>query len=1114
MVDFQPFPIGCKATLILGIVTTLICVAGRRWPQFCTAWKRVGIVALLVLPFAVWTFPAIGIPVLPAPAIVAAPACDTALAVQVERPATRPHVQISVVQPSSDLDWQAMLAAIDKSPTLLPTKPIDEPLTEDKQRVIKPDPMASPRVDHDSTQLSPSLSFSVQRALPISSTQTTNPQQLIVGFVVAYGLILMTLVVRLIGACRGLDQLKRTSVVVVDLTWLKLMMHWSAKMGIRRPVELRASDEVKVPMTFGWRSPMILVPREFVIDCDAIQREAILIHELTHISRGDFFWQILVQLTTSLYWLHPLAWFVRRESEALRERLCDRLCSRQLGQEAYALALVQIAARLMHTRHAGIGIAMAQRSSLKRRLNDLSQSSNERVERSGRVTQLLVVGTAICTLGLIVVGMLTRRIPTEETEHRVKTIAVAKEETNDLEAAVDAVADNPPSTKTSADGDEWDDDDFGGRAKHTSVKTIEPVTLAQIMTGYVMDRSGAALPNATVTLSIRKTDDLFNEENPTSATMIWTTTSETDGSYKIETGEQTLGSYDTLSLQAAAEGYLPATTQVERYAATMGYMPSQELFARQGGTVPQSRLAGKDGAIGLVKEVDWQQIASEWVDDVDDTEEFNAQVAATVNGEPILNGTILNQWTIWLRGQRKTMIDQANNQNGNYVLHQLPSFENFQKLRRSVISSNIAQFVQTKLLEQRLLAQLNSEQVVQVKENVEREFEKRIRELKNVHNVSTLEELESTLQDKGTTLQNVKDNYITQAFAQECVKLMCPPPEISETEMVEYYQTHAAEYKTVASVDWQKISIDISPSADRIDARKKLEELLIRLNRGESAEQVVGQSDRQNKPRPQFQHRSEAGTENYIPNDGFLRDGSPTPKNVRVGEVTQASDFKAVGKGIDLIGLQTAPTVIDPQGTAIVTFSDNTTVTVNSQNTPVLNQFPFPADYIDLSNSSVRFVANLNFDGTGASFSKIAVPIKKKGEKIISKAGGSYYFGADGEMVPMEPAVVPPNSEPVLRSYQQMSKGSLVDVDLETQVFSIELNRWSNIIDRHDSCCVIFVSNRKPTELKPFDDVKESIRKQLFKERQTAKFQAFIAEVYATAKIESEYDIRRLNVAE
>jgi hypothetical protein len=57
--------IGCKASLILAIVASLVAWAGRRWPFGCSTWQRIGVAALLTLPLAACLLPSIQIPILP-----------------------------------------------------------------------------------------------------------------------------------------------------------------------------------------------------------------------------------------------------------------------------------------------------------------------------------------------------------------------------------------------------------------------------------------------------------------------------------------------------------------------------------------------------------------------------------------------------------------------------------------------------------------------------------------------------------------------------------------------------------------------------------------------------------------------------------------------------------------------------------------------------------------------------------------------------------------------------------------------------------------------------------------------------------------------------------------
>ncbi|HEY2253481.1 MAG TPA: M56 family metallopeptidase, partial [Planctomycetaceae bacterium] len=343
-----------KVTLILGLVAALTLVAGRRWPQNCALWQRLGVLALLILPVAAWSLPAIGIPVLSAP---------------------RPTVV-------DGGPWRAWQVAT----------------------LFRPNPSAL-----DGRELSASSSrpdADAAASLP-RARSSTNMRALV--FAAAYCLVAVALAIRFIRAWRGLERLKRASSLVDDPAWQSRLAHWSTVLRIRRPVELRLSDEVSVPMTFGWRVPVILVPGDCISTCDEIQRDAIVIHELTHIARGDFFWQALTRLTAALYWMHPLMWLIRRQDGALCERICDSLCAWRLSRESYGQALVRIAGRKILRPAASLGLAMARPSSLGRRLTDLASCEPSGSSPPNRTQRVIQGATAILVLGLIVVGTLTTR---------------------------------------------------------------------------------------------------------------------------------------------------------------------------------------------------------------------------------------------------------------------------------------------------------------------------------------------------------------------------------------------------------------------------------------------------------------------------------------------------------------------------------------------------------------------------------------------------------------------------------------------------------------------------------------------------------------------------------
>ena len=288
MTGFSLFSLAGKSTLILGIVALITFVAGRRWPSGCSVWKRVGIVTLLILPCVVGFVPTINLPVL-------SPAHPMPNSEQTE-PASGIVSTFTTSTHSAEVKAPESLSGWSHANTNATTD------------------------DHSST------------VIPTSSQAARSPSTpVMASILIGYGCVMIVLLMRLIGALRCMDRLRLTGSVMTEGEWLRLMANWTKSLKINRPVVIRVTDAVSVPMTFGWRSPVILIPHDCLQSSDQNQKEAILVHELTHIANADFFWKLLTQFMTTMYWGHPLAWLVRRNGDILRERICDRYCSQQLG---------------------------------------------------------------------------------------------------------------------------------------------------------------------------------------------------------------------------------------------------------------------------------------------------------------------------------------------------------------------------------------------------------------------------------------------------------------------------------------------------------------------------------------------------------------------------------------------------------------------------------------------------------------------------------------------------------------------------------------------------------------------------------------------------------------
>jgi beta-lactamase regulating signal transducer with metallopeptidase domain len=141
------------------------------------------------------------------------------------------------------------------------------------------------------------------------------------------------------------------------------------ELGIARRVTDSLSTEVAVPLTWGLRRPLVLLPANAARWPEA-RVEAVLAHELAHVRRHDTATQGMAQLACAIYWFNPLVWLAARRLRAERERACDdRVLGLGLRPAAYASELLQIArAGLARREPRAAAVAMARRSGLERRI--------------------------------------------------------------------------------------------------------------------------------------------------------------------------------------------------------------------------------------------------------------------------------------------------------------------------------------------------------------------------------------------------------------------------------------------------------------------------------------------------------------------------------------------------------------------------------------------------------------------------------------------------------------------------------------------------------------------------------------------------------------------------
>jgi len=327
------------------------------------------LVGTLLVPLCYWTFPAWQWAVLPqrqqAPPPAMAPVA-TVVRAPAEAPLPSPHSPPPSAAPASEsLEIPAM-----------PPLPDGESFAATPPVIVKtPAPIADPPA-------------------PVAVRRTWS-WPAILAFVWAAGtsLGLLWIGIGVVGAW----YVARRAQPAADSRWPQILQKLLAPHGFRRPIEVRQCPQVSVPMTWGVRRPVILVPAGSAAWSEEIKR-SVLLHELGHIRRGDCLMHLLGRLACVAYWFHPLVWLAARQLRKTSEQAADdAVLSSNIAPPDYAEHLVGIAAQVRGlSMFSHVALPMASPSDLEGRvLAILDSARNHRSLRRKTCYALVVMAVAL-----------------------------------------------------------------------------------------------------------------------------------------------------------------------------------------------------------------------------------------------------------------------------------------------------------------------------------------------------------------------------------------------------------------------------------------------------------------------------------------------------------------------------------------------------------------------------------------------------------------------------------------------------------------------------------------------------------------------------------------------
>jgi beta-lactamase regulating signal transducer with metallopeptidase domain len=122
--------------------------------------------------------------------------------------------------------------------------------------------------------------------------------------------------------------------------WQQCLAELALRLGVRQRVQLLVSDQVDAPLVLGWLRPVILAPLAAFTALPPQCLEALLAHELGHVRRCDYLFNVLQSCLEAALFYHPAVHWVSRSLRFEREHCCDDIAIQVTGDPLqYARAL-------------------------------------------------------------------------------------------------------------------------------------------------------------------------------------------------------------------------------------------------------------------------------------------------------------------------------------------------------------------------------------------------------------------------------------------------------------------------------------------------------------------------------------------------------------------------------------------------------------------------------------------------------------------------------------------------------------------------------------------------------------------------------------------------------
>jgi parvulin-like peptidyl-prolyl isomerase len=191
-------------------------------------------------------------------------------------------------------------------------------------------------------------------------------------------------------------------------------------------------------------------------------------------------------------------------------------------------------------------------------------------------------------------------------------------------------------------------------------------------------------------------------------------------------------------------------------------------------------------------------------------------VAATVNGEPILVGTVLIDKRVQLEAVKSQLSPQQ-----------------YRATQEELIKRMLPSHIEQSMMVHAVRLKLKDDQSKKVQEQVDKMFAGYVDEQVKKLNLNSTADFEAMIQRQGYTLPLMQKMFSDRALASQYIQAKIgDPPQVTAPELRAAYKDRQEEFTEPAQVKWQQIQVSYKNFDTKVEAEAEATKVMAALKKG------------------------------------------------------------------------------------------------------------------------------------------------------------------------------------------------------------------------------------------------------------------------------------------